>query len=155
MQRQVPALLKKGVFPARIMHVSMPGPGESEDLLMHRTTLNRALNPADIYSHAPCSLHLFIYLKLKRTERLIMHSTSRPAVVPLTLMKLLPCRAASTSQPAGWGPRQSPSQALLRDILGQMDTISEEAISSLGALWAAKSIPARELQKTWYHPELG
>lgn len=60
-QWQVPALLKKkGAFPARIMHISMPDPGESEALLMHGMTLNKALNPANIYSPAPCSLHLFV-----------------------------------------------------------------------------------------------
>lgn len=61
-QWQVPALCKKSAFPARIMHISMPG--GSEAFLMHRMTLNKALNPADIYSHAPCNLHLFYIFKI-------------------------------------------------------------------------------------------
>lgn len=153
-QGQVPALLKiKAAFPARIVHISMPDPRESKALLMHRTSLNKALNPAHIYSHAPYSLCLFIYLRLKRTKILIMCLTSRPPVVPLTLMKLFPCRASSLSQPAGLGPKQSPSQAPLRDILGQTDTISGEISPSHRAVWAAKSFTTREIQKTWYHPE--
>lgn len=104
MEWRVPARLRKGAFPARIRHIPMPDPGESEALLMHRVTLNKALNPPDISSRAPCSLCLFIYLRLKRTKRLITRLTSRPPVVPPTLMKLFPRRAPSTSQPAGWDP---------------------------------------------------
>lgn len=60
-QGQVPALLKKkAAFPARIVHIYMPDPGESEALLMHRTSTWLWILPIFILMHLTTCVYLYI-----------------------------------------------------------------------------------------------